>query len=256
MTIKIRTLILSLAGMAILVSGCVNPDGPQNNTVTGAIIGGAYGALSGAAIGGRNGGSEALIGAAVGALAGSLIGNYADQQQAVHIMAETQAARITEETQAIRITAETPVTYAPMPPPVATPKPLTIADVKALAKAGVTADVMIAQIRDSQTVFHLDATAIIDLREAGIPDKVVNFMINTPTTVSTATQTPPSAADVVAAAPAPNYVWVAGEWVWNDTGWVWVDAHWEYPPHPGAVWIAGHSWKDDHGWHNERGHWQ
>jgi len=43
------------------------PDGTQNNTGSGALIGGVFGALTGAAIGGRNhGGQDALIGAAAG----------------------------------------------------------------------------------------------------------------------------------------------------------------------------------------------
>ena len=64
---KRLTFILALAGTAVLVSGCVNPDGTQNNTATGALVGGAFGALTGAAIGGCHGGPDALFGAAAGA---------------------------------------------------------------------------------------------------------------------------------------------------------------------------------------------
>ena len=79
---KKHTLILTAAGMAVLLAGCENPDGTQNNTGTGALIGGAMGAITGAAIGGRShGGQDALIGAAVGAVAGGLIGNSADREQ-------------------------------------------------------------------------------------------------------------------------------------------------------------------------------
>ena len=58
-------------------------------------------------------------------------------------------------------------------------QPLGTADVKALAKAGVSDDVIIAQIQNSHTVYHLSAADIIDLHNSGVSDKVINFMINT-----------------------------------------------------------------------------
>ena len=245
MKINSCTLIASLVGMAILVAGCVNPDGSQNNTGTGTIVGGALGALTGAAIGGPgHGGQDALIGAAAGALAGGLIGNSADREQEA------------------RLQAEAPQTYER----VDAGTPLTLDDVKALAKAGISEDVMINQIKNSRTVFHLTSADIIDLRDAGVSDKVVNYMINTPGTVGASAETPPGTMtyiqqappppvlDTVVVAPAPDYVWIGGEWVWNG-GWFWVGGHWGYPPHPGAIWISGRSWHDDHGWHNERGRW-
>ena len=145
--------------MAVLLSGCVNPDGSPNNTGSGALIGGAMGALTGAAIGGRgHGGPDALIGAAAGALAGGLIGNSADQEQAA------------------RWKAQAPQTYIK----VDQGQPTSIADVKALAKAGISDDVIINQIKNSRTVYHLIAADVIGLRDAGVSDKVLNFMINTP----------------------------------------------------------------------------
>jgi len=38
---KKRTMILMVVGTAVLLSGCVNPDGSPNNTGTGALYGGA-----------------------------------------------------------------------------------------------------------------------------------------------------------------------------------------------------------------------
>lgn len=243
---KRKALILSVAGLAVGLTGCVNPDGSQNNTASGALIGGGIGALSGAAIGGsRHGGPDALIGAAVGALAGGLIGNSADREQEA------------------RLRAESPQTYNR----VDQGAPLSLADVKALAKAGISEDVIINQIKNSHTVFHLTSADIIDLRDAGVTDKVVNYMINTPTTVGATSETtrgtttyiqqapPPPPVDTVVVAPGPEFVWIGGEWVWNG-GWFWVGGHWGYPPHWHAVWIGGRSWHDDHGWHNTRGHWR
>ena len=243
---KRHALILSVTGLSVLLSGCVNPDGSNNNTGSGALIGGAMGALTGAAIGGRNhGGQDALIGAAVGALAGGLVGNSADREE---------EARLKEQY---------PQTYEH----VDQGAPLSVADVKALAKAGISEDVIITQIKTSRTVFHLSAAEIIDLRDAGVSDKVVNYMINTPSTVGATAETsrgtttyiqqapPPPPVETVVVAPGPDYVWIGGEWVWNG-GWFWVGGHWGYPPYPRAVWIRGNWHQGPRGWYHSPGYWR
>jgi hypothetical protein len=40
--------------------------------------------------------------------------------------------------------------------------------------------VIISQIRNSRTIYHLAAVDVIGLRNAGVSEKVLNFMINTP----------------------------------------------------------------------------
>ena len=242
MNMRMSKYILALSGVAVFLTGCVNPDGTQNNTGTGALVGGALGALTGAAIGGgRHGGQDALIGAAIGAVGGGLIGNSMDREQEA------------------RLKAEAPQTYAR----VDQGQPLSIADVKSLAKAGISEDVIINQISNSHTVFHLSSADIIDLRDSGVSDKVVNYMINTATTASAAPPPtvieqapPPPPVETVVVAPGPDYVWVDGEWVWGDGGWVWIGGHWGYPPYPHAVWVVGRSWHDHYGWHHERGRWR
>src|ERR1035438_1331143 len=82
---KLHVLTLALAASAVVLTGCVNPDGTQNNTGSGALIGAGSGALIGGANG--RGGEGALIGAAVGALAGGLIGNAIDQDQQARLRA-------------------------------------------------------------------------------------------------------------------------------------------------------------------------
>jgi len=132
MNMKKRALILVMAGMAVLLAGCVNPDGSPNNTGSGALVGGAMGALTGAAIGGRgHAGPDALIGAAAGALAGGLIGNAADREQ--------------EARQ--RVLAPPAYAYVQAVPS----QPTSIADVESMAKAGVSDDVIISQIRNTRT---------------------------------------------------------------------------------------------------------
>lgn len=243
---KMQPLVLVMAAASFTLSGCVNPDGTQNNTGTGALVGGAMGALTGAAIGGhRHGGEDALIGAAAGALAGGLIGNLMDRDQ--------QA----------RLKAQSAQTYAR----VDQGQPLAVADVEAMVKAGINDTVIINQIKSSRTIFHLSANDIVALHQAGVSDQVVTYMINTPSLVDSTAQAiagtpvvvtaapPPLPVETVVLAPAPGYIWVGGEWVWNG-GWFWVGGHWEYPPRPHAVWIAGRCWHDGYGWHNERGHWR
>jgi hypothetical protein len=56
---------------------------------------------------------------------------------------------------------------------------MSVADVKVLAKAGLADEVIISQIRSSQTVFRLSTSAIIDLKDSGVSQRVIDFMINT-----------------------------------------------------------------------------
>ena len=245
MKLHVLTLNLGLVTSVVGLTGCQNPDGTQNNTGSGALIGGAMGAITGSAIGGRHyGGQDALIGAAAGALAGGLIGNSMDREQEA------------------RLKAQAPQTYVK----VDQGQPLSIADVKALAKAGISEDVIINQIKNSRTVYHLSAADIIDLRDAGVTDRVVNYMINTPSTAGAAAPgsavvvqqapPPPPVETVVVAAPGPGYIWIGGEYEWNGISWVWIGGHWGYPPYPHALWVGGHTWHDYYGWHHDRGHWR
>ena len=183
-----------------------------------------------------------MIGAAAGALAGGLIGNSVDREQSYRY--HTMSAP------------------AYTPPPAAAPvNPMSMADVKALVKAGVGEDIIITQIQTSHSVFHLSANDIIDLRDAGVTDRVMNFMINTANAAPAAAapvidQAPPApVAETVVVTPGPGYVWVRGEYYWNGYAWIWVGGHWLLPPHPGMIWIGGRSWHDRWGWHFERGHW-
>jgi hypothetical protein len=211
------------------------------------LVGGGAGAVTGAAIGGnRHGGEDALIGAAVGVVAGGLIGHSLDQQQ--------QA----------RLRQQAPQTYTR----VDQGQPLSVADVKALAAAGVGDNVIISQIRNSHTVYHLGATDIIDLRNAGVSNPVIDFMINTPgsigetstpapqaSAVVVAQPPPPPPAETIVVAPGPGYLWIGGEWAWNG-GWIWVAGHWGYPPYPRAIWVRSYWYRGPHGWCRAAGHWR
>jgi hypothetical protein len=162
-----------------------------------------------------------------------------------------------------RLRQQAPQTYAR----VDQGQPLSVADVKALAAAGVSDNVIISQIRNSHTVYHLSAADIIDLRNAGVSNPVIDFMINTPgsiggsaavpqaNTVYVAQPPPPPPVETVVVAPGPGYVWIGGEWAWNG-GWIWVAGHWGYPPYPRAVWVRGYWYRGPHGWCRTTGHWR
>lgn len=241
---KIYALSLTVATAAVLLTGCQYPNGEPNNTASGALIGGAMGAIAGAAIGGpRNGGAGALIGAAAGALTGSAIGNSMDQEQAVELRAQA------------------PQTYVR----VQQGQPLSVSDIKALAAANVGDDIIINQICNSHTVYHLSTSDIIDLHNSGVSENVINFMINTPSLAgdSSAVQTttvvteapPPPPVETVVLAPGPGYVWIGGDWAWNGR-WVWRSGYWGLPPYPHAVWVRGYWGRGPYGWYGRPGHWR
>jgi hypothetical protein len=196
---------------------------------TGAIIGGAS----------HSAGAGALIGAAAGSVLGAVIGHSAD---------EAQEARLRQQY---------PATYYRVQQGV----PLSVADIKALGKAGVSDDTIIVQIVNSHTVYHLSANDIIDLHDSGISQRVIDFMINTVNTISPPAATvavagpPASLAEPVTPMPGPGYVWVNGEWVWNN-GWYWSAGYWLYPPFPGAVWVGAYWVHGPRGWVRYGGHWR
>ena len=240
---KLQVLTITVAASAVILTGCTYPNGEPNNTGTGALIGAGSGAAMGAALGGRDAAAGALIGGIFGAITGSLIGNSIDQAQAAQLRSDA------------------PVTYVH----VQQSQPLTVDDVKALTRAKVSDDVIISQIQNSHTVYHLSPQDIIDLHTAGVSDKVVNFMIATinspppppPTEVVNSDQPPPPPTETVVVAPGPDYVWIGGEWQWNGAGWVWAGGRWAYPPYPNAIWIHGYWYRGPFGgWKYAHGHWR
>ncbi len=239
---KPNSLALLLLTSAVVLTGCATRYGTPDRTGTGALTGGAIGAASGAVIGGRNAGAGALIGGAVGAVTGGLIGNAMDR--------DAQA----------RLQQQAPQTYTR----VDQGRPLSVADVKALATARVSDDVILSQIRSTRTSFQLSSADLIDLKNAGVSDRVVEAMINTPPPsagnappdqVVVAGPPPPPRVETVVVAPGPGYVWIDGEWIWNGR-WLWVAGHWLAPPYPHAVWVRPSWSRGPHGYHRHGGHWR
>jgi outer membrane lipoprotein SlyB len=240
--VKRNTFALLIGTSAVVLSSCETPYGTPDRTATGALTGGAIGMASGALLGGRHSGEAALVGGMLGTVTGGLIGHSMDQ--------EAQA----------RLRQQAPETYVRLDQG----QPLSLADVKALAAAKLSDDVIVSQIRNSRTVFHLSSADIIDLKNSGVDEKVIDFMINTTSSTAGAVQTsqtvvaetpPPAPVETTVVAPGPEYVWVGGEWIWNG-GWVWMAGHWIVPPYPHAVWIRGGWYRGPHGYRRVQGHWR
>jgi uncharacterized protein YcfJ len=225
---------------AMVLTGCETPYGTPDRTGTGALAGAGIGAFSGAVLGGRNAGEGALIGGAIGAITGGLIGHSLDQQEQERLRAE---APETDERVEQR-------------------QPLAVADIKAMVTSHVGDDVIISQIQNTHSVYHLSAADIIDLKNSDVSDNLVQYMINTPNTVTppptqtvVADRPPPPQADPVIVSPGPGYVWIPGAWEWHGR-WVWVGGYWAAAPHPAAVWVDGYWVSGPYGWHRVPGHWR
>jgi hypothetical protein len=152
------------------------------------------------------------------------------------------------------------------PQSIAQDQPLGLADIKMLAKNGVSEEVILSQIRNSHTVYHLSAAEIIDLKDAGVSQKVIDFMINTPSTTQggpvvvasppfaastppalpttmvvteVGSAPPPAIVETVVVSPGPAYVWVPGYWRWYGHSWGWIHGGWVIPPRRGVMWVEG-----------------
>jgi uncharacterized protein YcfJ len=141
-----KSSILILAVGTALVTGC------ESNTGTGVLLGG----VSGAAIGGiAGGGTGALIGGAAGVIAGGLIGSYLDNQEQK------------------RLKEQSSQTYGR----VDKGDHISVNDVINMSKADIPDDKIIQYIKDSKTRFNLNSYQIDKLREAGVSERVVNYMM-------------------------------------------------------------------------------
>lgn len=206
---------LTLAVAGISLAGCYYPTGRPDYTASGALAGGATGAMIGS-MGRHSGPGGALVGGAVGAVIGGLIGHGMDQEQEAQLRAQApQTLYRVEQGQ-----------------------PLTVRDVQALAQAGISDDLIISQIRNCRTVYHLTTADIISLKNAGVSERVIDFMINTPSQLGASEvggvvgpTPPPPPPEAVVAPPGPDYVWVAGAWLWLGDRWAWRPGYWHRPRH-------------------------
>lgn len=145
-SMKKMLMIISLS--AFILAGC------QSKTGTGAAAGGALGAVSGAILGKGKG---ALVGGAAGAVAGAIIGAALDEQDR-KIMEKTSPRTVERMDRA---------------------EPLTINDIIKLSQGGVSDESIIRYIQNTKTTYNLSQAQINRLQEAGVSQRVINFMIDT-----------------------------------------------------------------------------
>lgn len=139
----------SAACLALFLVGCGSKAG------TGALAGAGIGAVGGALITGSGGG--ALIGGTIGAASGAIIGAALD------------------ESDRRSLNRESPSTVRKID----RGEQLSTDDVKKMTKAGISDDVIISQIDATKSVFYLSSADIIDLKKAGVSQRVINHMIQT-----------------------------------------------------------------------------
>ena len=208
-----RSVVLVAAALAaVSLAGCYTPYGRPDYTASGALAGGATGAVIGSMT--HNHGAGAVVGGALGAVVGGLIGHGLDQAQETQLRA--QAPQTLERVEQGR--------------------PLSVDDVQALSRAGIGDDLIISQIRNSRTIYHLTTADIIALKNSGVSERVIDFMINTPSQTPSAQvagvigpSPPPPPPQTVVIAPGPDYVWVGGAWLWLGNRWSWRPGYWHRP---------------------------
>ena len=202
---------LAVAIIGLSVTGCMTPQGKPDNTASGALGGAVVGAIIGSAA--RDPGAGAAVGAAVGALAGGAVGHGIDQAQ------DAQEAQLRAQAEQQAQVQDT--------------EPLTIDDVISMSRSRISDDLIISQIRNSRTVYRLRTADIVDLKRTGVSERVIDFMINTPTEIryeetARVARTPPPAplVEPVIVAPGPGYFWMNGTWLWFNGGWTWRHGYW------------------------------
>ena len=137
--------LLILFSVVLVFAGCQSMG---EKTKGGALIGGIVGAASGGIIGHQSGhgGEGAAIGAAVGAITGGLIGSQLDN-------ADQMAQEVN-------------------------PSHLGILSIIDMASKGVPDDVIIDEIRRTQSIYSLSSEIISYLKDNGVGDKVVDEMLS------------------------------------------------------------------------------
>jgi hypothetical protein len=184
MKVKQRIIGVTVVSWAlVLMTGCVNPDGTQNNTETAALIGGAVGALAGAAGGGRYAGENALIGAAIGAGTGALVGHMIDEDQRERLREQSPQTleTIQHNDEVAQQQAAAPASSGAAAPPANAATPLKVDDIKALTAAGVKPEAIINAIKESQAPAYSQAD--IDAAQQASPpiDPTVLAYMKNPT---------------------------------------------------------------------------
>jgi len=147
----------AMLGSALLLTGCESTS--MSRTDKGVVGGGLAGAGVGALVGKATGNTAAgaAIGGVLGAVGGGLTGNAMDN-----------AERRGEQR---GIAAANAANAAAQPT-----NPLSVEDVGALAKRGLTDSLIVTQIRTTNSTYNLSSNQIVYLKDCGVSDQVINEM--------------------------------------------------------------------------------
>jgi len=145
-----RNLIVGLLFISLVFAGCQSMGsdakmGTGIGAVAGSVLGGVVGHQTGFGVEG------ALIGGALGAGAGALIGSGMDDKNKA------------KEQQAVT----------------ANPSHVSILKVVELSSKGTPDDVIIDEMRSTNSVYDIDANAVQYLKDNKVSDKVINYMVST-----------------------------------------------------------------------------
>ncbi len=126
--------------LAVIFSGCVADEGARKGAVTGGLLG----AVAGGIIGHQSGrGLEgAAIGGTAGAIGGGIFGSEKKSMQS-------------------------------------NPSHLTISSIAQMAFDGVPDNVIISDIRQTNSVYNLTSEAISFLKSKGASDRIIDYMLST-----------------------------------------------------------------------------
>ena len=58
--------------------------------------------------------------------------------------------------------------------------PLSVSDIKALARAGVNEGIILRYMRNQATVYSLSSNDVVSMRKAGVSESVIDYMLQTP----------------------------------------------------------------------------
>ena len=167
-TLKKGVIVLSLCGL--VSAGCESKAG------TGAVVGGAGGALVGGLIGSKShsrAGAGALIGAGVGALGGAAVGHSMDKSDEKKKQQEQEQNKYRE-----RDTTATASATPPPPTPANASNAVSRADIMSWSRSGVKDEIIIDRIQRSGQTFTITATDEQQLKQAGVSDAVILAMKN------------------------------------------------------------------------------
>ncbi|MDZ4851561.1 MAG: glycine zipper domain-containing protein [Pirellulaceae bacterium] len=158
-----------------------------SQTRDGAVLGGVAGAVIGGIIGHQNNETPegALIGGAVGAVAGGVLGKQQEQQRQIRYYEQQQAYNVGRNSQVYSTPVysthvhTTPV-YSSTVQTVPVRRPVSIADVIALTRSGVSENVIINHINASGVAYQPNTDDVLTMHDAGVCDYVIEAMQRAP----------------------------------------------------------------------------